>query len=67
MHITRLFARGYRSLYNFDITFEPGLNVLVGKNNVGKSNVLRALDLLFGERWPTYQEFDLLLGVIFPA
>lgn len=26
--------------------------VLLGENNVGKSNVVRALDLLLGERWP---------------
>lgn len=26
--------------------------VLLGENNVGKSNVVRALDLVLGERWP---------------
>lgn len=58
MHIIRLLVRGFRSLKDFEVALQPGLNVLVGKNNSGKSNVMRALNLLFGEKWPTYQEFD---------
>lgn len=26
--------------------------VLIGENNAGKSNILRAIEMLFGERWP---------------
>jgi hypothetical protein len=31
---------------------ESGALVLLGENNAGKSNVTRALDILFGDTWP---------------
>lgn len=35
------------------VRFPEGVPVvLLGENNVGKSNVVRALDLVLGERWP---------------
>lgn len=35
------------------ITFpQTGPLVLIGENNAGKSNIMRALDILFGETWP---------------
>ena len=30
--------------------------VLVGENNAGKSNIVRALDLILGEMWPKTRE-----------
>lgn len=45
MPIKRVSISGFRSLR--DVTWEPGrLNVLIGPNNAGKSNLLRALALL---------------------
>jgi len=45
MGVEHLRIRGYRSLA--DVTWEPGpLNVLIGINGSGKSNILRALMLL---------------------
>lgn len=36
------------------LTLPPaGPLVLLGENNSGKSNITRAIDLLFGERWPS--------------
>ena len=58
MHVKRLLVRGFRSLREVDISLGPGVNVLVGQNNAGKSNVLRALDILLGEKWPTYQDIE---------
>jgi predicted ATP-dependent endonuclease of OLD family len=53
MKLIRLRLKNFRSYRekNFDegITFKSGINILVGENNVGKSNLLRALDLLKGE------------------
>jgi energy-coupling factor transporter ATP-binding protein EcfA2 len=34
------------------------MNLIVGKNNAGKSNVVSALNLLFGDRYPTYLNFE---------
>ncbi len=45
MGIRRLEISGYRSLA--EVVWEPGpLNLLIGANGSGKSNLLRALNLL---------------------
>lgn len=52
--VTGLTIRNFRSIEaDLHIKFASGIPaVLLGENNVGKSNVVRALDLLLGERWP---------------
>lgn len=50
--------KGFRSLGDVSVCFRPGLNVLVGKNNAGKSNIMKALNMLFGEKWPTYLDLS---------
>ena len=46
--------KGYRSIRDeIEIHFPEGKPlVLLGPNNAGKSNIVRALDLLIGELWP---------------
>jgi predicted ATPase len=57
MRITRLHIENYRSIKDLD--FELGdLCVLIGENNAGKSNILRALNLVLGEMWPSDRSFD---------
>ena len=48
--LSRLSAKGYRSIgERLDITFPEGRPlVLVGENNAGKSNIVRALNLMLG-------------------
>lgn len=58
MYVSKLVVRGYRSLANVKISFNPGINVVVGKNNVGKSNIIRALNIILGERHPSYVRFE---------
>jgi predicted ATP-dependent endonuclease of OLD family len=49
--ITKIVIENFRSIRALE--FEPkNLCALVGENNVGKSNILSAIDLLLGERWP---------------
>ncbi|WP_332737604.1 ATP-dependent nuclease [Flavihumibacter sp.] len=43
MIIKRLKTKNYRSLENLEISFNPFYNALSGKNNSGKSNIIRAL------------------------
>ena len=52
--LTRLSLRGYRSIDGWQhIDFPSGEPlVLLGENNAGKSNVLRAIAFLFGDFWP---------------
>ncbi|OJW76350.1 AAA family ATPase [Spirosoma sp. 48-14] len=54
MYISKFSAFNYRSLKQVTIRFEKGKNVIVGKNNSGKSNIIRGLDILIGEKFPTY-------------
>lgn len=58
MYLSRLFIKNYRSIKEIDIPFAKGKNVLVGRNNAGKSNIIRALDLVLGENSPTWAKSD---------
>lgn len=53
MAIKRIHIENFRSIKRLD--FKPTmLTALVGKNNSGKSNILRVIDLMLGERWSPY-------------
>lgn len=53
MAIKKIHIENFRSIKELD--FEPTmLTALIGKNNVGKSNILSAIELMLGERWPPY-------------
>src|SRR5690348_3413231 len=52
MAIRRVRIENYRSIQTLDIEF-AALNALVGPNNAGKSNILRALNIILGETWPS--------------
>jgi putative ATP-dependent endonuclease of OLD family len=56
--ITRLTIKGYRSVRDeIAITFPQNMPVvLVGENNGGKSNIVRALNLMLGQFSPAYHE-----------
>lgn len=56
--LTELRIRGYRSIRDEVVIRFPSRTpvVLVGENNAGKTNILRALDLLLGEQWPGTKE-----------
>lgn len=58
MFISELFIKNFRSIERGKINFNPGKNVLVGKNNSGKSNIVKALDLVLGEKNPVYQDVN---------
>jgi len=46
VHIDKLWIDGLRGLKDAEIRFHPGLNVLVGENNAGKTTILMALRLV---------------------
>lgn len=43
---------GFRTLTEVTVDLEPGLTVLIGENNSGKTSFLEALAVAFGERRP---------------
>lgn len=50
--ITRLRVTNFRALEAVDIPFSP-LTAIVGPNGVGKTSILRAIDMLLGSAWPS--------------
>lgn len=52
MAIRSLRIRNYRSIATLDLDLGP-MNAVIGPNNSGKSNILRALNCVLGETWPT--------------
>jgi putative ATP-dependent endonuclease of the OLD family len=52
--ISRIVIKNFKSIKNID--FKPtNLCALVGENNVGKSNILSAINLVLGDKWPPNQ------------
>ena len=57
MRISRIDIEHYRSIQA--ISFQPKeLALLIGQNNAGQSNILRAVNLVLGESWPSERNFD---------
>lgn len=46
MYISKNHIKGYRNFKDKEINFREGINVIIGPNNAGKSNLLIALDLV---------------------
>lgn len=44
--ITRIEVNGFKSLTNFELNLQTGLNILVGPNGVGKTNVILFFEFL---------------------
>lgn len=61
MRVVRLSISNFRGIKSAEIHFD-GHTLLVGPNNVGKSTILEALDLVLGpdrlSRFPPVEEFD---------
>lgn len=52
--LKKLIIEGYRSVGHAELVFpDEGPLVLIGENNAGKSNIIRSIDLLCGEMWPS--------------
>jgi predicted ATPase len=49
IHIQKVHVQGFKSILDAEVAFLPGLNVIIGKNGAGKSNLLAAVEgLLLG-------------------
>ena len=55
--IDKIYIRNFRSIK--ELTLEPkALCALLGANSTGKTNILKALDILLGETYPTERAFS---------
>jgi len=48
MIIKKLILENFRGYKNVEIPFQDGINVIIGRNDVGKSTILEAMDIFFG-------------------
>ena len=46
MYISRIKIKGFRNFKEKEILFNDGINVIIGHNNAGKSNILKAISLV---------------------
>jgi putative ATP-dependent endonuclease of OLD family len=52
MKLSKIYIKNFKSIKELEFSFPPsGILVLVGENNSGKSNIIRAIDLVCGESW----------------
>lgn len=56
MRLTQVSIHNFRSIAHADIEFEPRCRVLVGINESGKTNILRALSLINKEIRPSHED-----------
>jgi len=49
IYIKKIKIKNFRSIEEEELEFNKGLNILVGPNNAGKTNIMEALDLLLGD------------------
>jgi putative ATP-dependent endonuclease of OLD family len=54
--LTRLQIKNLRSLENIDVPLTP-LTAFVGPNGTGKTTILRAIELVLGDTWPSLRSF----------
>jgi predicted ATPase len=58
MYLSRLFIQNFRSIKSLDLSFKEGKNIIIGRNNSGKSNIISAIDLVLGENTPDYKKSE---------
>ena len=46
MYISKIHIKGFRNFKDKEVTFNDGVNVIIGHNNAGKTNLIRALALV---------------------
>ena len=58
MYISKMYVKNYRSIKELSIEFSPGKNIIVGRNNAGKSNIIKAINIVLGENSPTWAKSE---------
>ena len=58
MYIQNIKIKNYRNFSDFEMTFKDGLNVIVGSNNSGKTNLLKVIEIMTGPDTLTVHDFN---------
>ena len=56
MFLKKIHIENYRNFYETDIELEEGLNVIIGANNSGKTNILKVISFL--QNTPSFTIYD---------
>jgi len=59
MKLKKLKLENFRSYKNLEIEFDDNMNVIIGRNDVGKSTVMEALEIFFNNDLVKIQQDDL--------
>lgn len=58
MKIEHLDITNYKSIKELHVDLNPRINVFIGANNVGKSNIMAAMEYLLGPTYPMLNRLD---------
>lgn len=58
MQMNHVKIKNYRSISDLHLELSPRINVFIGANNVGKSNILSALEWITGPTYPTANRLE---------
>ena len=47
MYISKIHIKNYRTYDDLEIKFNDRINIIIGHNNAGKSNLIKAISLFF--------------------
>lgn len=59
MKLKKLRLENFRSYRELDISFDDNMNVIIGKNDIGKSTILEALEIFFNNDLVEIKQDDL--------
>lgn len=62
MIIRKLYLKNFRGYEKIEVPFTDNLNVIIGKNDVGKSTILEALEIFFNNETVKIEIDDLKVG-----
>ena len=57
VNVSSIHIENFRSVKSLDVKLDK-INALIGPNNAGKSNVIKALSIVLGESWPSSKTID---------
>lgn len=58
MHISQIHLKKYKNYYDCKVNLSEGLNVIVGPNNTGKSNLLDAISFIYAKPEKSVDDFN---------
>ena len=61
MHVQEIRLRDFRNYSNYQIDFDPGINLIIGENGIGKSNILESIIFISNTKsYRTYKDEDMI-------